>query len=157
MLVALGIQVAPKLPSVRVFTNAKFSVLFPESTLKPRNIDASGIPVLLYDRMPVTSILRLLEEAVLLQYISNTGLAVGSGLGVGTGVTVGTGVAVGVGVGVAKGKGLAERASEIQLKIMRIVTSKPISFVVLVIVPDLPLVFFCHLSGGIGWYEFKGF
>ena len=53
--------------------------------------------------MPVTSTCRVLTVAVLLQYSSSVGLALGSGLGVGTGVTVGTGVAVGVGVIVGKG------------------------------------------------------
>ena len=57
--------------------------------------------------MPVTSTCRVLALAVLLQYSSSVGLALGSGLGVGTGVTVGTGVAVGVGVIVGKGKGFS--------------------------------------------------
>lgn len=55
--------------------------------------------------MPVTSTLRLLADAVLLQSIVNVGLAAGSGLGVGIGVTVGSGVGDGVGVGVENGKG----------------------------------------------------
>jgi hypothetical protein len=61
--------------------------------------------VLLYVRVPVTSTLRLVADAVLLQSIVRVGLAVGSGLGVGIGVTVGSGVGDGVGVGVEKGKG----------------------------------------------------
>ena len=62
--------------------------------------------------MPVTSTLRLLAAAELLQKISIVGLAVGSGLGVGIGVTVGSGVGDGVGVGVENGKGkpVASRA-----------------------------------------------
>lgn len=55
--------------------------------------------------MPVTSTLRLLADAVLLQSIIIVGLTVGSGLGVGIGVTVGSGVGEGVGVGVENGKG----------------------------------------------------
>ena len=61
--------------------------------------------------MPVTSTLRLFTPAVVLQYISKVGLAVGSGLGVGAGVTVGSGVAVGVSVGVGKGKSESPPAS----------------------------------------------
>ena len=55
--------------------------------------------------MPVTSTLRLLAAAVLLQLIYIVGLAEGSGLGVGIGVMVGSGVGDGVGVGVENGKG----------------------------------------------------
>jgi hypothetical protein len=54
--------------------------------------------------VPVTSILRLVADAVFLQSIVIVGLAVGSGLGVGIGVTVGSEVGDGVGVGVENEK-----------------------------------------------------